>query len=147
MTSFYAYPINFLCVLNQFTCVITDDNEADSGQVEFTWTRIQKSNSKPKIDWMSIQVITHPRHQTRWLSKTWNPPLYSNTIKVIRNFCQQMYDIDYIFTCINKRQQTTQNFKSQLRTNLIAYRNNLLIKSNEFLFKIIYFGSPLGICG
>jgi hypothetical protein len=58
-----------------------------------------------------------------------------------------MHDIDYIFTCINKRQQTTQNFMSQLRTNLIAYRNNLLIKIYEFLFKIIYFGSPLGICG
>ena len=62
------------------------------------------------------------------------------------NFCQQMHDIDYIFTCINKRQQTTQNFMSQLRTNLIAYKNNLLIR-HEFLFKIIYFGSAPGIHG
>jgi hypothetical protein len=36
---------------------------------------------------------------------------------------------------------------TQLRTNLIAYINKLLIKIHEFLFKMLYFGYPLGIHG
>jgi hypothetical protein len=45
-----------------------------------------------------------------------------------------MHHLYYIFTCINKKQQTTQDSMTQLRTNLFKTIHfvTLLVKSDKF---------------